>query len=110
MTRRSSSRRRTRSRQTCAGCRSLPGSVHMAAEQLASGIIAEQKEIPSSTIRRGQITEHDFDKIVAFTRTMQQLPLYIDETGGLAIAQLSARARRLKRQRGLDFLVIDYLQ
>ncbi len=85
-------------------------SLEMSAEQLATRIIAEQTEIPSSTIRRGQITESDFDKIVAFTRTMQQLPLYIDETGGLSIAQLAARARRLKRQRGLDFLVVDYLQ
>src|SRR6266498_6110775 len=50
-------------------------SLEMSAEQLATRIIAEQTEIPSSTIRRGQITESDFDKIVAFTRTMQQLPL-----------------------------------
>jgi replicative DNA helicase len=85
-------------------------SLEMSAEQLATRIISEQTDIPSSTIRRGQITENDFDKIVAFTRTMHQLPLYIDETGGLSIAQLAARARRLKRQRGLDFLVIDYLQ
>jgi len=85
-------------------------SLEMSAEQLATRIISEQTDISSSTIRRGQITENDFDKIVAFTRTMQQLPLYIDETGGLSIAQLAARARRLKRQRGLDFLVIDYLQ
>src|SRR5260370_20815762 len=84
--------------------------LEMSAEQLATRIISEQTDIPSSTIRRGQITENDFDRIVAFTRTMQQLPLYIDETGGLSIAQLAARARRLKRQRGLDFLVIDYLQ
>ena len=41
---------------------------------------------------------------------MEQIPLYIDETGGLSIAQLAARARRLKRQRGLDLLVIDYIQ
>ena len=41
---------------------------------------------------------------------MQHLPLYVDETGGLSVAQLAARARRLKRQRGLDLLVIDYLQ
>src|SRR5437763_9014752 len=85
-------------------------SLEMSAEQLATRIIAEQTEIPSSIIRRGQITENEFEKIVAFTRSMQQLPLYIDETGGLSIAQLAARARRPKRQRGLDFLVIDYLQ
>ena len=41
---------------------------------------------------------------------MQRIPLYIDQTGGISIAQLAARARRLKRQRGLDVIVIDYLQ
>ena len=41
---------------------------------------------------------------------LQNLPFYIDETGGLSVAQLAARARRLKRQRGLDLLVIDYIQ
>jgi replicative DNA helicase len=41
---------------------------------------------------------------------MQKLPLYIDQTGGISIAQLAARARRLKRQRGLDVIVIDYVQ
>ena len=85
-------------------------SLEMSAEQLATRIISEQTEIPSSSIRRGQITDADFDKIVAFSRIMQDLPLYIDETGGISIAQLAARARRLKRQRGLDLLVIDYIQ
>ena len=41
---------------------------------------------------------------------MQAIPFYIDQTGGISIAQLTARARRLKRQKGLDLLVIDYLQ
>jgi replicative DNA helicase len=41
---------------------------------------------------------------------MQKVPLFIDQTGGISIAQLSARARRLKRQRGLDVLVVDYIQ
>jgi replicative DNA helicase len=85
-------------------------SLEMSAEQLATRIISEQTEIPSSTIRRGQISDADFDKIVAFSESMQKLPLHIDETGGLSIAQLAARARRLKRQRGLDLLVIDYIQ
>ena len=41
---------------------------------------------------------------------MEQLPLHIDDTGGISIAQLAARARRLKRQHGLGLLVVDYLQ
>jgi replicative DNA helicase len=85
-------------------------SLEMSSEQLATRIISEQTEIPSSKIRRGEITEADFEKLVACSQIMQKLPLYIDQTGGISIAQLAARARRLKRQRGLDVLVIDYVQ
>ena len=85
-------------------------SLEMSAEQLATRIIAERTGIPSSTIRRGGITEADFEKIKDVSIELQHLPFYVDETGGLSIAQLAARARRLKRQRGLDLLVIDYIQ
>jgi replicative DNA helicase len=85
-------------------------SLEMSAEQLATRIISEQSEIPSYRIRRGEIEPGDFDRIAGVAKEMEQIPLYIDETGGLAIAQLAARARRLKRQRGLDLLVIDYIQ
>jgi replicative DNA helicase len=85
-------------------------SLEMSAEQLATRIISEQTEIPSSTIRRGDINEADYGKLVAAAQDMQLMPLYIDETGGISIAQLAARARRLKRQRGLDLMIVDYLQ
>ena len=85
-------------------------SLEMSSEQLATRIISEQTEIPSSKIRRGEITETDFEKLVACSQTMQKIPLFIDQTGGISIAQLAARARRLKRQRGLDVIVIDYIQ
>lgn len=85
-------------------------SLEMSSEQLATRIISEQTEVSSSKIRRGDITEVDFEKLVACSQMMQKVPLYIDQTGGISIAQLSARARRLKRQRGLDVLVVDYIQ
>jgi len=85
-------------------------SLEMSAEQLATRIISEQTEIPSYRIRRGEIDPVDFDRIVETAREIEALPLYIDETGGLSVAQLAARARRLKRQRGLDLLVVDYIQ
>jgi replicative DNA helicase len=85
-------------------------SLEMSAEQLATRIIAEQTGIPSSQIRRGGISEADFERIKDHSIELQNLPFYVDETGGLSISQLAARARRLKRQRGLDLLVIDYLQ
>ena len=85
-------------------------SLEMSAEQLATRIIAEQSGVASNKIRRGDITENDFHRVADAVRNMQQIPFYIDQTGGVSIAQLTARARRLKRQRGLDLLVVDYIQ
>src|SRR5690348_6355822 len=85
-------------------------SCEMSGEQLATRILAERSGIPSSHIRRGGISELDFEKIRECSIELQSLPFYVDETGGLSIAQLMARARRLKRQKGLDLIVIDYIQ
>src|SRR5256885_7807608 len=85
-------------------------SCEMSAEQLATRILAEQTSIASSMIRRGGISEADFEKIRDYSIELQSLPPYVDETGGLSISQLTARARRLKRQKGLDMIVIDYIQ
>jgi replicative DNA helicase len=85
-------------------------SCEMSAEQLATRILAEQTGISSSLIRRGGINQSEFDKIRDYTIELEHLPLYVDETGGLSISQLTARARRLKRQKGLDVLIIDYIQ
>jgi len=85
-------------------------SLEMSAEQLATRIISEQTAISSSKIRRGEITEAEFEKLVACSQSVQKTPLYIDQSGGISIAQLASRARRLKRQRGLDVIVIDYIQ
>ena len=68
-------------------------SLEMSAEQLATRIIAERTGIPSSRIRRGEIESGDFDRIAEAAREMESIPLYIDETGGLSIAQLAARAQ-----------------
>jgi replicative DNA helicase len=85
-------------------------SLEMSSEQLATRIISEQAGVSSSEIRRGAIHEDQFDRIVEAAQEMQRIPLWIDQTGGISIAQLAARARRLKRQRGLDLLIIDYIQ
>ncbi|EJF90656.1 replicative DNA helicase [Bartonella tamiae] len=85
-------------------------SLEMSSEQLATRIISEQAEVSSSKIRRGDISEDQFAKLLRSMNRLQKAPLYIDQTGGISIAQLAARARRLKRQHGLDVLIIDYVQ
>ena len=85
-------------------------SLEMSAEQLATRIISEQAYIPSERIRRGRIESEEFDRIVEVSQELQSLPLYIDQTGGITVAQLAARARRLKRQRDVGLIIVDYLQ
>ena len=85
-------------------------SLEMAAEQLATRVISEIARVPSEKIRRGDVDKEEFDRIYHASRELEKLPLYIDDTGGISIAQLAARARRLKRQHGLDLIVVDYLQ
>ena len=85
-------------------------SLEMSAEQLATRIMSEQAGIPSEKIRRGMIDEADFKRLVETSQEMASLPLFIDQTGGITIAQLAARARKLKRQQGLGLLIVDYLQ
>ena len=85
-------------------------SLEMSAEQLATRIISEQAYIPSERVRRGRIESEEFDRIVEVSQELQNLPLYIDQTGGITVAQLAARARRLKRQRDVGLIVVDYLQ
>ncbi|MEM1286801.1 MAG: replicative DNA helicase [Pseudomonadota bacterium] len=85
-------------------------SLEMSSEQLATRILAEQSGVSSSRIRRGDIKPDEYEKVVLASQQMHAVPLYIDQTGGLSVAQLAARARRLKRQKGLDLLIVDYLQ
>jgi len=85
-------------------------SLEMSAEQLAARILSEAAEVPSEQIRRGDMTEEEFRRFVEAAKSLESCPLYIDDTPALPISQLAARARRLKRQRGLDVLIIDYLQ
>ncbi|WP_428481708.1 replicative DNA helicase [Pyruvatibacter mobilis] len=85
-------------------------SLEMSAEQLATRLLAEHSGISSEKIRRGEITADEFGQLREATELLQSIPLYIDHTGGIAISTLAARARRLKRQVGLQLIVVDYLQ
>jgi replicative DNA helicase len=85
-------------------------SLEMSAEQLATRMLAEQSGVSSSNIRKGEIHEDEYARLVASARDLNDAPLYIDHTGAIPMATLAARARRLKRQHGLGLIVVDYLQ
>ncbi len=85
-------------------------SLEMSSEQLSTRILAEQSKIKSNDIRRGRISDEQFDKFIETSKNISELPLYIDETPAISIAAVSNRARRIKRLFGLDMVVVDYIQ
>ena len=85
-------------------------SLEMSSEQLSTRILAEQSRITSHNIRRGKISEEEFDKFIETSKTISEIPLFIDETPAITIAALSNRARRIKRLHGLEMIVVDYIQ
>ncbi|HEX8217251.1 MAG TPA: replicative DNA helicase, partial [Allosphingosinicella sp.] len=85
-------------------------SLEMSADQLATRILAEQSGIPSESLRMGKISQQDFRNLARAAADLESLPLYIDDTPGLTIAALRTRARRLKRQRNIGLIIVDYLQ
>jgi replicative DNA helicase len=85
-------------------------SLEMAADQLATRILAEPSGISSENLRMGKISQQEFRQLARAAAELQSLPLYIDDTPGLTIAALRTRARRLKRQKGIGMVIVDYLQ
>ena len=85
-------------------------SLEMSSEQLSTRIISEQARIGSNDIRRGRISDEQFDQFLETSKNISELPLFIDETPAISIAAMSNRARRIKRLHGLDLIVVDYIQ
>jgi replicative DNA helicase len=85
-------------------------SLEMSAEQLAMRLLAEASGVSGDRLRKGEIDAMEFGRVRDAALEIQEAPLYIDATGGLSLAKLTARARRLKRTTGLDLVMVDYLQ
>ena len=85
-------------------------SLEMSSEQLATRILSEKSRIRSNDIRRGKVSEKEFEQFIETSKNIFELPLYIDETPAITISAISNRSRRIKRLFGLDLIVIDYIQ
>ncbi len=85
-------------------------SLEMSGEQIAQRIIADLSDVSSSDIRLGRASQDDFEKLYSVSDQVCRYPIYIDDTGGLSIEDLSVRARRMKRLYDIHVLYVDYLQ
>jgi replicative DNA helicase len=85
-------------------------SMEMPAEQLMTRMLSSVGGVPMHDIRSGRISDEDWVRITGATGQLAEARIYIDETPGLTPTELRARARRVKREHGLNLVVVDYLQ
>ena len=85
-------------------------SLEMSAEQLGIRILSERAQIDSNSIRQGQLSSEEFDRLIEASDALSTAPFFIDDTPALSVSQVASRARRMKRTGGLGLIVIDYLQ
>jgi replicative DNA helicase len=85
-------------------------SMEMSAESLTLRMISSLGRINQSNLRSGRLQEDDWPRIDSAMTQLSNAKIYVDETPGLSPTEIRARARRLKRERGLDLIVVDYLQ
>jgi replicative DNA helicase len=85
-------------------------SMEMSAEQLTMRMISSLGRVSQGHLRTGNLSAEDWPRITSATEVLAQAPIFIDETAGLTPTEIRARARRLKREKGLGLIVVDYLQ
>jgi replicative DNA helicase len=85
-------------------------SMEMPSEQLLTRMLSSIGGVPLNSIRSGQISDEDWVRVTAATSQLSGAKIFIDETPGLTPTELRARARRIKREHGLELVVVDYLQ
>lgn len=85
-------------------------SLEMPAQQLAQRMLCAEAHIDIGRLRSGQLYPDDWTKMTTAIGTLSDLPVLIDDSAGLTVSDIRARCRRIKRERGLDLVIVDYLQ
>jgi replicative DNA helicase len=85
-------------------------SLEMSSLQLVKRLISSEAELSSEKIRSGKLAEHEWQQLHTKISTIEDAGIFIDDTPALTVLDLKAKARRLKRQRNIDMIIIDYLQ
>ncbi len=85
-------------------------SLEMASVQLVTRLIAAETELSAEKLKKGTLEMHEWEQLNAKVKKLSEAPLFIDDTPGLSVFELRAKARRLKQQHDIQMIVIDYLQ
>jgi replicative DNA helicase len=93
-----------------AGCSTVVFSLEMSKSQIVQRILCSEARVNMHSLRRGTLPKQEYPKLGMQAGPLAQAPLYIDDTPGLSVLELRAKARRLKSQYNLGLIIVDYLQ
>ncbi|HWY43622.1 MAG TPA: replicative DNA helicase [Candidatus Sulfotelmatobacter sp.] len=85
-------------------------SLEMSKESLLQRLVASVAQIDAHKFRTGHLTREDWRRMTEALGTISSAPLWIDDAGSTSVLEIGAKARRLKRDKGLSLLIVDYLQ
>ena len=85
-------------------------SLEMSKEQLVQRMLCSEASVDSHRLRTGYLSDTDWPKLTTAAGRLSEAPVYIDDTPGISLLEMRAKARRLKAERGLGMVIIDYLQ
>jgi replicative DNA helicase len=85
-------------------------SLEMSHQQLFSRMLCAEARVDAHRLRTGRISKDDWQRIIKVFAELSETPMFIDDTPGVTITEMRAKTRRLKLERGLDMVIVDYLQ
>ena len=85
-------------------------SLEMSAIQMVMRLVASETGLNSDKLKKGNLVQHEWEQLNSKISALSEAPLYIDDTPGLSVFELRAKARRLKSQKDIQMIIIDYLQ
>ncbi|MCP9453191.1 MAG: replicative DNA helicase [Nitrospira sp.] len=85
-------------------------SLEMSKPQIVLRMLSSEARVDSHALRTGKLQKEDWWRLAEAANRLEQAPIYIDDTGNLTVQQMRGKARRLKAEKGLDLLIVDYLQ
>ncbi|MDE3218071.1 MAG: replicative DNA helicase, partial [Nitrospirota bacterium] len=85
-------------------------SLEMSKPQIVLRMLSSEARVDSHGLRTGKLQKEDWWRLAEAAGRLEQAPIFIDDTGGITVQQMRGKARRLKAERGLDLLIVDYLQ
>ncbi|GMQ57650.1 replicative DNA helicase [Vallitalea sediminicola] len=85
-------------------------SLEMSKEQLVNRLLCSEAMVDAQKVRTGELEDEDWAKIASGSSVLSNAPIYIDDTPGITVSEMKAKCRKLKLEKGLDLILIDYLQ